>query len=71
MGTLPVAGDEVSRASSEDYSSITHFPEDVLNSLILISEWLCNNDKVVYPPASRSLKTIRTEKLMLSWEYHT
>jgi hypothetical protein len=39
-------GDEVSRASSEDYASISHFPEEVLNSLILIAEWLCNNDKV-------------------------
>jgi hypothetical protein len=44
-------GDEVSRASSEDYASISHFPEEVLNSLILIAEWLCNNDKVLtkYP----------------------
>jgi hypothetical protein len=40
------SGDEVSRASSEDYASISHFPEEVLNSLILIAEWLCNNDKV-------------------------
>ena len=30
----------------DDFNSITHFPEDVHNSLILISEWLCNNDKV-------------------------
>ena len=30
----------------DDLGSINHFPEEVQNSLILISEWLCNNDKV-------------------------
>jgi len=51
-----MSGDEVSRASSDDFISITHFPEEVLNSLILISEWLCNNDKDEYMNVYASIR---------------
>jgi len=51
-----VQGDEISRASSEEYPSINHFPEQVLNSLILISEWLCNNDKGEYMNVYASIR---------------
>jgi len=43
-----VSGDEVSHASSDDFSSILHFPEDVLGSIVSIAEWLGNNDKDEY-----------------------
>jgi hypothetical protein len=64
-------GDEVSRASSEDYASISHFPEEVLNSLILIAEWLCNNDKVQQniPPFCGTLcsEKEKENKMMKFW----
>jgi len=56
-GNDSVQGDEISRASSEEYPSINHFPEDVLNSLILISEWLCNNDKAEYMNVYASIRS--------------
>jgi len=55
-GNDSVSGDEISRASSDDFNSITHFPEDVHNSLILISEWLCNNDKGEYMNVYASIR---------------
>lgn len=48
--------DEISRASSDDLGSINHFPEEVQNSLILISEWLCNNDKGEYMNVYASIR---------------
>merc|ERR1712142_52000 len=42
------SGDEISHASSDDFSSISHFPEEVQSNLILIAEWLCLNDREEY-----------------------
>jgi len=43
-----VSGDEISHASSDDFASISQFPEDVLTNMIQIAEWLCDNDKEEY-----------------------
>jgi len=43
-----VSGDEISHASSDDFSSISHFPEDVQSNMIQIAEWLCLNDREEY-----------------------
>ena len=40
-----VSGDEISHASSDDYTSLTQFPEDVQTNLVQIAEWLCSNDR--------------------------
>merc|ERR1719187_3135406 len=40
--------DEVSHASSDDFTSIKHFPDNVLSDLIRIAEWLCLNDREEY-----------------------
>jgi len=43
-----VSGDEISHTSSDDFSSITHFPEEVQSNLIQIAEWLFLNDRDEY-----------------------
>jgi len=43
-----VSGDEISHASSDDFSSISHFPEEVQSNLVQIAEWLCVNDREEY-----------------------
>merc|ERR1719323_2901161 len=40
-----ISGDEISHASSDDFASITQFPEEVMTK---ISEWLCSNDREDY-----------------------
>ena len=40
-----VSGDEISHASSDDFTSLTQFPEDVQTNLVQIAEWLCSNDR--------------------------
>ena len=35
----------MSHASSDDFSSLSQFPEEVQASLILIAEWLSQNDR--------------------------
>jgi len=43
-----VSVDSVSHASSDDFSSIRHFPDSVQSSMIRIAEWLCMNDREEY-----------------------
>eukprot|EP00092_Neocalanus_flemingeri_P025281 GFUD01027413.1.p1 GENE.GFUD01027413.1~~GFUD01027413.1.p1 ORF type:complete len:729 (+),score=182.30 GFUD01027413.1:43-2229(+) len=43
-----VSGDEISHASSDDFSSISHFPEEVQSNMVQIAEWLCINDREEY-----------------------
>ena len=43
-----VSGDEVSHASSDDFASLTQFPEEVQTHLVQVAEWLCSNDREEY-----------------------
>ena len=43
-----VSGDEISHTSSDDFTSMTQFPEDVQTNLIQIAEWLVSNDREEY-----------------------
>merc|ERR550519_1807745 len=43
-----VSVDSVSHASSDDFSSIRHFPDSVHSNMIRIAEWLCMNDREEY-----------------------
>merc|ERR1719187_2466959 len=43
-----VSDEAISHASSDDFSCIKHFPDNVQSTLIRISEWLCMNDREEY-----------------------
>ena len=43
-----VSGDSISHTSSDDFASMTQFPEDVLTNMIQIAEWLVVNDREEY-----------------------
>ena len=43
-----VSGDSISHTSSDDFASITQFPEDVQTNMTQIAEWLVANDREEY-----------------------